>query len=127
MFREQALVTEAAELSKLLNDSVLRYCELAVPSVDGGHVDSTFLFCTLRGIDWYWPLFNLAVFVSCTFTGCSFRGAVFAGCRFVDCRFEECTFGGDNLNGDCEFGESVWYGCTQKNCIGLGGFVPAEA
>ncbi|AXK71272.1 hypothetical protein DWG18_02515 [Lysobacter sp. TY2-98] len=127
MLKEQALVTEASELSKLLDDSVLRYCELAVPSIEGGHIGSAFLFCTLHGIDWYWPHFNLGLFVGCTFTGCAFRGAIFSGCRFVDCRFEDCTFGPDNLQGECEFNETVWYGCTQKNCIGLGSLVPAEA
>ncbi|MGY0505402.1 pentapeptide repeat-containing protein [Luteimonas sp. e5] len=66
------------------------------------------------------------VFVGCTFAGCTFRGAVFAGCRFVDCRFEDCTFGPDNLGGECEFNETVWYGCTQINCSGLGALVPTE-
>jgi uncharacterized protein YjbI with pentapeptide repeats len=126
MLKDQALITEASDLSGLLDDSVLRYCELAVPSVDGGHVGSTFLFCTFRGMDWYWSLFNLAIFVDCKFVGCAFRGASFVGCKFVDCKFEACTFAPDNLQGKCEFNETVWYGCTQKNCTGLGSFVPAE-
>lgn len=78
-----------------------------------------FLSCKIEKCEWYWGLFNLAIFVGVDFDCCTFRGTSFAGSKFIDCNFNNCEFLEDNFGGDCLFHEVVWYGCSQSNCTGL--------
>jgi uncharacterized protein YjbI with pentapeptide repeats len=101
------------------SDHVFRYSAFAGISTEGAEIDSAFLSCKIDNCEWYWGLFNLAIFVEVTFEGCTFRGASFAGCKFIECKFSNCQFLKDNLGGDCSFDDVVWYGCSQTNCTGL--------
>ena len=87
------------------------------------NVESTFLGCRFKDIDFYWTLFNNVLFHDCTFENCTFRGVSFAGCRFVDCSFESCVCTQDNLGGSCTFKGTRWYGCKPNNCVGWKGVV----
>ncbi|MFC5475528.1 pentapeptide repeat-containing protein [Paraherbaspirillum soli] len=101
------------------SDNVFRYCDFAHINAEGGDVDSVFVSCTFEKCDWYWGIFNLAVFVQVKFTNCTFRGTAFSGSKFIECEFVDCEFTLDNLNSECSFEDVVWYGCIQKNCKGL--------
>lgn len=101
------------------SNNVFRYCEFSGISSDGGEIDSVFVGCTIRNCEWYWGLFNQAIFVRVDFVECSFLGSGFAGVRFVECNFLDCNFRKDNLDGDCYFDDVAWYGCTQNDCTGL--------
>lgn len=101
------------------SDNVFRYCDFAQLDTEGGDVDSVFISCTFEKCDWYWGLFNLAVFVQVKFVNCKFRGSAFSGSRFIECDFSNCEFTIDNLNSGCSFEDTAWYGCTQNNCTGL--------
>jgi len=98
---------------------VFRYSEFANISTEGGDVDSVFVACKIEKCEWYWGIFNLAIFVQVDFNECTFRGTAFSGARFVDCNFNKCSFLKDNLDADCSFNDVVWYGCRQHDCIGL--------
>ena len=100
---------------------VFRYCEFSNISTDGGDMDSVLIECTIENCEWYWGLFNLAVFVKVTFRACTFRGTAFSGSKFIECEFIDCEFIKDNLNADCSFDDIAWYACTQMNCTGLQG------
>lgn len=103
------------------SDHVFQFCDFAGIGTEGGEVDSMFAGCKVEHCEWYWGLFNQAVFVQVEFKGCTFRGTHFAGCKFVECSFSDCRFSGDNLGADCAFDEVAWYGCTQTGCSGLEG------
>jgi uncharacterized protein YjbI with pentapeptide repeats len=96
-----------------------QYCTFIDLVEEGGSIESVFLACDFRNCEWYWGLFNIAVFVGVTFTDCTFRGASFSGCKFVECEFVRCKFTLDNLGGSCSFNDSRWYNCSQKDTEGL--------
>jgi uncharacterized protein YjbI with pentapeptide repeats len=101
------------------SDHVFRYCDFSEIETEGGSVDSIFVGCTIEKCEWYWGLFNCAVFVEVMFKNCTFRGTGFAGSKFVECQFSDCNFIEDNLGGSCSFSDIAWYGCIQTNCQGL--------
>jgi uncharacterized protein YjbI with pentapeptide repeats len=101
------------------SDHVFRYCDFTNIVTDGGQVDSIFVGCTIENCEWYWGLFNLAVFANVKFKNCTFRGTGFSGSKFIECEFTDCAFIKDNLNAECSFEDIAWYGCTQKNCGAL--------
>lgn len=108
------------------SDQFYRYCEFRKFDTSGGNIDSVFIGCTFEDCEWYWGLFNLAIFVQVKFTGCTFRGTGFAGSKFIECEFIDCVFARDNLNGECYFEEVAWYKCKQTNCTGLEHQFPTE-
>jgi len=101
------------------SDHVFRYCEFSNIRTEGGEVDSVFIGCRIENCEWYWGLFNLALFVNVTFKGCVFRGTGFSGSKFIECAFIDCRFIKDNLNTNCYFDGNAWYGCAQSDCPGL--------
>ena len=101
------------------SDHVFRYCEFSNISTEGSEVDSVLIGCRIENCEWYWGLFNLALFVNVTFKGCVFRGTGFSGSKFIECDFIDCRFIKDNLNTNCYFDDNAWYGCAQSNCPGL--------
>jgi uncharacterized protein YjbI with pentapeptide repeats len=129
------------------DDVIYRYCNFADLTIYGPGFDGAVIGCTFRDIEWYWVLFNIALFSRARFDNCTFRGATFADCQLVECKFNGCHFVLDNLGGACSFkdcsfvectfdkcefvldnpyGRPVfentrWYGCTQTQCIGLKG------
>lgn len=102
-----------------VSDEIFRYCTFESASIDGGGSDGVFLSCTFQDLDWYWGLFNMALFVGCKFERCTFRGASFSGCRFVECSFSDCRFLPDNVGGLCTATDTNVYGCTFQNCEGF--------
>jgi uncharacterized protein YjbI with pentapeptide repeats len=106
-------------------DNCFCYCAFAGLHEDGGSIDSVFLNCEFARCEWYWGLFNLAIFVGVKFTDCTFRGTSFADCRFVECEFARCHFTTDTLGGNCSFEGSRWYSCTQIGTQGMERFVHA--
>jgi uncharacterized protein YjbI with pentapeptide repeats len=100
-------------------ENCFRYCTFVDLDEEGGGTDSAFIACEFASCEWYWGLFNLAVFVGVTFTGCTFRGTSFSGCKFVECVFVGCKFTRDNLDGHCSFDDTRWYACSQKDTQGL--------
>ena len=104
--------TEWSEMS-------FRYCEFKDVTTEGAHVDSEFVRCKFADCDFYWGLFNLAVFIGVKFENCKFRGCSFADCIFVECEFRHCDFVFDNLGGNCSFDGTRWYGCKQYESIGI--------
>lgn len=90
------------------SDHVFHYCDFSGISTEGGEVDSVFVGCKIENCDWYWTLFNLAIFVSVDFNGCTFRGTSFSGTKFVECDFNNCKFIKDNLDGECSFNDVAW-------------------
>ncbi|MFZ6872920.1 pentapeptide repeat-containing protein [Undibacterium sp. Di27W] len=102
-----------------LDEHIFRYCEFAGMQIEGGNFTSTFLACCFTDCEWYWGLFNTAIFVDVKFLNCTFLGTGFSGVRFINCEFENCSFLKDNLGGKCAFNEVSWFACTQKNCNGL--------
>jgi uncharacterized protein YjbI with pentapeptide repeats len=85
-----------------------------------------FLSCTFQDFEWYWGIFNMALFVDCKFERCTFRGTSFAGCRLVDCSFSECRFLPDNLGAACSSSDTGVYGCAAENCVGFKELFPAR-
>ena len=119
MLFEHAEYKDPGSATKVLNDdNVFRYCEFSGFSIDGGHVDGTFIGCTISALDWYWGLFNCCVFVRTRFAKCVFRGAAFPDCRFIDCEFVECQFLDDNLGKGCSADGARVYGSIAKECKG---------
>ncbi|MBI5091571.1 MAG: pentapeptide repeat-containing protein [Candidatus Hydrogenedentes bacterium] len=122
---EHLEICEPEGLSAQLNEEcVYRFVRFTGLSMEGGHIDAAFLTCTFTRIDWYWGIFNCAVFVECQFEDCIFLGAAFPDCKFVECSFVRCRFAKDNMGGDCSFDGAKWYGCTQTDCEGLSEHVP---
>ncbi|CCD86677.1 protein of unknown function [Bradyrhizobium sp. ORS 285] len=129
------------------DEAVFRWCNFARLEIEGQTIGGALLGCELRGIDWYWGLFNTTLLAHTTFKSCVFRGTSFTQCEVIACRFEDCRFVLDNLQGPCTFNscmivetvfdrcefvvdnprrapvfvESRWYGCTQGGCSGLDG------
>ncbi|OOG36544.1 hypothetical protein B0B52_19710 [Polaromonas sp. A23] len=95
------------------------YCTFTGLNEEGGSIDSAFLSCKFAHCEWYWGLFNMAVFVGVKFTDCTFRGTSFAGCKFVECEFVRCHFTTDNLGGSCSFNDTRWYSCSQSGTRGI--------
>jgi uncharacterized protein YjbI with pentapeptide repeats len=127
MLIEQQTITSGDIFAGDAAEAVVRYSTLRGFSVEGGHFDASFLFCTFVDLELYWGLFNLCVFVECTFENCTFRGTGFPGCRFVACSFVNCHFVKDNLNGECFFDDTKWHDCKQSNTEGLEKYIPVEA
>lgn len=121
MPQEGLVFAAAGEVRKALavNDEIFRYCRFETAELEGGDSDGVFLSCTFQDFEWYWGLFNLALFVGCTFERCTFRGTSFSGCRFVECSFIECRFLPDNLGGLCRAPETMLYGCSSTDCVGF--------
>ena len=119
--------TFRARLSKPASweEQAFRYCIFESFNEEGSHVTSLFLESTFQNCEWYWALFNCAVFVGVKFEKCTFRGCSFSGCRFVECIFEDCEFTLDSLGKGCNFLESRWYGCKQNRSKGLEGILVA--
>ncbi|WP_081986398.1 pentapeptide repeat-containing protein [Chitinibacter sp. ZOR0017] len=101
------------------SEHAYRHCEFELISGEGAQIDSIFYACVFKQCDWYWALFNMAVFVQVRFENCVFRGAAFADCRFVECQFINCQFIPDNLGAPCRFNDSEFFACTQNNSHGL--------
>lgn len=114
-----------ADLATRLEDSIFRYSALTNFSIEGGHATAIFSSTTFDRLDWYWGLFNACLFADCRFENCTFRGTAFPDSRFVDCSFFRCRFVRDNLDGECVFENTKWYGCTQSDCEGLPSVVAA--
>ncbi len=100
------------------HDAVFRYCSFESADLEGTGSDGVFLTCEFRNIDFYWSLFNVALFFNCKFERCTFRGAAFAGCRFVECTFSDCRFLRDNLGGLCDARDTKLFDCIAVNCEG---------
>lgn len=100
-------------------ENAFRYCTFEGLNEEGGHSTSVFLDCNFVRCEWYWGLFNCAVFVGVTFTECVFRGTSFSGCKFVECEFTRCQFVPDNLGRGCSFDDTRWYGCSKRETQGL--------
>jgi uncharacterized protein YjbI with pentapeptide repeats len=110
----------ASEPPQFGDDHVFRYCRFERLGADVIHeVDGSYIQCTFADVDFYGTLFNAALLVDCLFERCTFSGVTFASCRLLACSFDNCTFQPNNLGGECSFDESLWYGCTQSNTIGL--------
>jgi uncharacterized protein YjbI with pentapeptide repeats len=133
--------------SSLWEDAVFRRCNFSQLEIDGQMIGGALLGCELRGLDWYWGLFNTALLAHTSFKNCIFRGSSFAGCEFVQCQFDDRQFALDNLRGPCSFEDcmviestfnrceiivdeqarqicfvnSRWYGCKQNDCSGFEG------
>ena len=101
------------------NEELFRYCSFESTTIEGGDSDGTFITCKFQQFEWYWGLFNMALFVGCKFNGCTFQGTSFAGCRFVECSFVGCRFLPDNLGGSCTATDTKLYGCTSQDCEGF--------
>ncbi len=99
-------------------DAVFRFCSFESANIEGDGSDGVFLTCEFRDIDFYWSMFNLALFANCKFERCTFRGASFAGCRFVECTFSDCRFLKDNLGGSCNARDTKLFECVAENCEG---------
>lgn len=106
------------------HDEVFRYCHFDSLALEGGVSDGVFLSCTFRDFEWYWGIFNLALFVGCKFERCTFRGTSFAGCRLVECSFDNCRFLPDNLGGLCTATDTNVYGCSSQHCDGFDELFP---
>jgi uncharacterized protein YjbI with pentapeptide repeats len=121
MSRESETFATPGEASTAFaeNDEIFRWCRFETVRLEGGESDGVFLSCTFQGFDWYWGIFNLALFVGCKFERCTFRGTAFSGCRFVECSFTECRFLADNLGGACSASDTNLYGCTSTDCVGF--------
>jgi uncharacterized protein YjbI with pentapeptide repeats len=116
----QALIINSENFNTVdWEEDCFKYCEFSGLSPEGEHITSDFISCKFTDIDWYWGIFNIVNFVECHFKNCIFRGTDFASCKFVECTFDNCQFIKDNLNGDCEFNESVAYNCRFTNCDGF--------
>ncbi len=107
-------------------DEVFRYCHFESARLEGGDSDGVFLSCTFQDFEWYWGIFNMALFVDCKFERCTFRGTSFAGCRLVDCSFNDCRFLPDNLGAACSSSDTGIYGCAAENCVGFKELFPAR-
>ncbi len=64
-FSESKQVKEAL----LSRDAIFRYCTFESANIDGGDTDGVFLSCEFRNFEWYWGMFNLALFHNCKFEG----------------------------------------------------------
>ena len=109
---------KAVEKALAKHDEIFRYCTFASANIEGGGSDGAFLSCTFRDSEWYWGLFNCALFVDCKFERCTFRGSYFADCRFVECSFVDCRFLHDNLDSSCSAPDTKIYDCFSQNCEG---------
>ena len=119
MLYEHAEFGDRDSITKVLDDDhVFRYCEFSSASIEGRHIDGTFIGCTFSDIDWYWGLFNCCVFVRTGFAKCVFRGSSFPDCRFIDCEFVACQFLEDNLGTGCSADGARVYGSIAKECEG---------
>lgn len=98
---------------------VFRHCAFNSASLECGNFDGDFLACYFRDVEWYWGLFNTALFVDCSFERCTFRGTSFAECRFLECTFTDCQFLPDNLGSACSTDKTRLYACATANCSGL--------
>lgn len=121
MLHTSATFASSKDAKKALaaNDEIFRYCSFESATIEGGDSDGVFLSCTFRDVEWYWGLFNMALFVSCKFERCTFRGTSFAGCRLVECSFSNCKFLSDNVGGSCTATETSVYGCSLENSEGF--------
>ncbi|WP_404827453.1 pentapeptide repeat-containing protein [Ferribacterium limneticum] len=121
MPQESVTFATSKEVKKALaeNEEIFRYCHFETAKLEGGDSDGVFLSCTFKGFEWYWGIFNLALFVGCKFERCTFRSTAFSGCRFVECSFTECHFLPDNLGGLCRASETNLYGCSSTDCVGF--------
>ena len=121
MPQESVTFATSKEVKKALaaNDEIFRFCHFESAALEGGDSDGVFLSCTFQDFEWYWGLFNLAVFVGCKFERCTFLGTSFSSCRLVECSFTECHFLPDNLGGLCSAPETNVYGCSSANCEGF--------
>jgi len=98
------------------DDHVFMYCDFSNINTEGAIIGATFQGCRFNNCDWYWGLFNTAIFVQVKFENCTFRGCSFYDCRFIECEFLNCEFTIDSFNKSCSFDKSVWYGCKQEKC-----------
>ena len=121
MTQESVTFATSKEVRKALaeNAAIFRYCHFNNAELEGGDSDGVFILCNFQGFEWYWGIFNLALFVGCKFERCTFRGTAFSGCRFVECSFTECHFLPDNLGGSCSASETNLYGCSSTDCDGF--------
>ena len=120
MLFESETFRETIQVKKALAsyDSVFRYCIFEAASLQGGDFGDTFISCEFRDVEWYWGLFNLALFSNCKFERCTFRGTAFSGCKFVESTFTDCHFVKDNLSASCDAPDTILYACIGQNCEG---------
>ena len=123
---ESAILTGAQAVHKALatEQEYFRYCTFSNASLEGGHFDGVFIACIFKDMEWYWGLFNTAIFVDCTFENCIFRGSSFAGCRIVQSSFEKTRFLKDNLGAPCSSSETSVYDCRVEDCEGVEDIFP---
>ena len=99
--------------------NIFKFCVFEEFYVEGETIDSVFLSCSFRKVEWYWGLFSICSFIGCRFTDCTFRGSAFYGSKFVECAFVNCRFVKDNLDGDCKFEGAIAYGCSFQDVEGF--------
>jgi uncharacterized protein YjbI with pentapeptide repeats len=101
------------------DEGYFKYCDFENFAIEGKVVDSEFVGCTFKGIDWYMGLFTHSNFINCKILDSQFSGTSFPDTRFVDCEFVNCQFKEDNIGRACDFSKTIAYGCTIENCAGL--------
>jgi uncharacterized protein YjbI with pentapeptide repeats len=92
-------------------DNYFKFCNFEGFSVDGKVIDSDFVNCSFKNVDWYWGEFIQANFISCEFIDCEFRGSSFPDARFIECTLGNVKFTQDNLGKECDFARAIAYGC----------------
>lgn len=119
--------TKSVKNALELQGSIFRFCSFESADLAGGNFDGVFLACEFRDVEFYWGLFNLALFVNCDFERCTFPGTSFAGCRLVECTFIQCRFLKDNLGGSCHARDTKLFDCVAENCEGWDELFPQLA
>lgn len=120
MLYESQTYREAKQVKDALasHDAVFRYCSFETANLEGGDFDDVFISCEFRDLDFYWGMFNLALFLNCKFERCTFRGTSFAGCLFMESTFADCRFLKDNLAAPCDAPDTKLFACSAENCEG---------
>lgn len=94
-------------------------------SLKEGHFDGVFVASTFQDMEWYWGLFNMAIFVGRAIENGIFRDTSFADCRIVQFGFKKMCFLKDNLDGACSAYATCVYDCWTEDCEGVGKVFPA--
>ncbi len=120
MLHESATFRDTKHVEEVLasNEEVFRYCVFESANIEGGSFDGVFVSCEFRDIEFYWGLFNSALFFGNRFERCTFQGTSFSSCRFVECTFTDCSFVKDNLASPCSARETKLFACAAHNCEG---------
>lgn len=100
------------------DDSFFKFCKFERIEPQS-LISSDFVVCTFTNVEFYWNLIVQSNFIECKFENCDFMGARFSDVRFVDCVLARCRFTISNLGNDCEFSETVAYGCKLNETSGF--------